>query len=156
MICSSETLSLLEALAICNFSSTSTKRVLEHNLYCPVSNSKGETRIVYDVLDSASSLFIIFKIWGCNNFSNQSFSSSLSNMASRSFCLSKLPSFKIISDPKWSSISFKLEDPFYTAFLEAISASITSIFNSEKISVTAVLPEPMPPVIPKTNILVKC
>ena len=41
-----EKLQISRALEICNFSSTSTNKVLEHNLLCPVSNNRGETRIV--------------------------------------------------------------------------------------------------------------
>ena len=63
--------------------------------------------------------------------------------------------FKITSLPKCFSISLRHEEPLSTAFLEAISASTTSMFKSEKKSVTTVLPEPIPPVTPKTNILIK-
>ena len=66
--------------------------------------------------------------------------------------LFKEPSSEITSEPNSSSIELKAGFPISTTTLEAISASTTFTPSSSNLSDATVLPLPIPPVNPTTNI----
>ena len=85
---------------------------------------------------------------GCSRFSSQAFSSGWENIIVRIAARSNVPSDLIIFCPKRSAMNLRAGMPGSTIFLDALSASTTSIPRSIKALATVLLPLPIPPVNP--------
>ena len=108
---------------------------------------------MYSLLELLTSRDICSPIKGCRVDSSHFLFSSLNAISSLNFSLSRVTASVIISDPKYSSISFKAGCPNSSTYLEAKSASTTVIPKDSNLSETAVFPLPMPPVKPIINIM---
>ena len=132
----------------CMSSGQSTTATLSTMPVKSFSINNGTARMPYDDLTFAAACCIARRIRGCRQAFNQAFSSSLLNTRSRRAARFSSPDAVTIPEPKCSTSALRPSLPGATTSRAMISASTMSTPSWANVSLTSVLPEPMPPVRP--------